>query len=271
MAAYETILYERRDRVGLIRLNRPDRMNAVIERMYLELQDVLAAAAADDDIRVLVLTGSVRRRPEGDKQAFCAGADLKEHGTGRRTAWDKRQYIFLAHETTRRVYEFPKPVIIAMNGAARGAGSELALNGDFLLMAAETATIGFPETGLGTFVGGGATAHLVRLVGMAKAKELVYTGKILDARAAVECGLAYKAVPLDRLLDEALELAVALAARAPVSMGFAKRILQKGPHWDLETVLLAEAEAILACMTTEDWHEGIRAFAEKRQPVYRGR
>ncbi len=266
----ETVLFERREPVAVVRLNRPERMNAVIEQMYLDLQTVLQQVRRDDSLRALVLTGSVWRRPDGDKQAFCAGADLKKHSAADRTPWQQRQYIFLAHETTRMIYELPKPVVVAVNGPARGAGSEMALNGDFLLMA-DTATIAFPETGLGTFVGGGVTSHLVQLVGMMRAKELVYTGKVLDGPAAVACGLALKSLPLPELLPAALELAEQLAARAPISLAFAKQLLRKAPHWDLETVLLAEAEAILACMKTEDWHEGIRSFSEKREPHYRGR
>jgi len=266
----ETVLYDREEKVGIIRLNRPERMNAVIEQMYLDLQVVLDDVRKDDKIRALILTGTTWQRPKGDKEAFCAGADLKKHSAGERTPWQKREYIFLAHETTRQLYELPKPVIVAVNGPARGAGSEMALNGDLLLMA-DTATIGFPETGLATFVGGGVTSHLVKLVGMMKAKELVYTGRILDGPAAVDLGLALKSVPLVQLLPEALKLAHLLADKAPVSMAFAKKLIHKAPLWDLETVLLAEAEAILACMNTEDWHEGVRSFTEKRQPEYRGK
>ncbi len=269
--SYETILYEvLDDGVAILRLNRPERMNAVIEQLYLDIQEVLATAEEDRRVKVLILTGSVRRQPEGDKQAFCAGADLKEHKKGERTPWQKREYILLAHATTRRLYEFPKPVIVAVNGPARGAGTELALNGDFLLMA-DTATIAFPETGLGTFVGGGVTSHLVRLIGRQKARELVFTGRVLDGPAAVETGLALKSVPLEKLMPEALAMAAVLARKAPISLRFAKTIMTRAEDLDLETTLMLEAEAILACMTTEDWREGVVAFAEKREPVYHGR
>ncbi len=150
---YETVLYQRDGAIGILRLNRPERMNAVIEQMYLDIQAILHEARNDADIRVLILTGTVRKSPKGDKQAFCAGADLKKHGTGDRTLWQKREYIFLAHETTRMIYEFPKPVIVAVNGPARGAGTEMALNGDFLFMA-DTATIAFPGNGSGHLRGG---------------------------------------------------------------------------------------------------------------------
>ncbi len=265
---YETVIYERQDGVGILRLNRPERMNAVIEQLYLDIQSVLVEAEKDDQVRALILTGSVR--PKGNKQAFCAGADLKEHKKGERTAWQKREYILLAHETTRLLYVFPKPVIVAVNGPARGAGSEMALNGDFLLMA-DTASIAFPETGLGTFVGGGVTSHLGKLIGRQKAKELVFTGRVLDGKAAVEMGLALKSVPVEELMPTALELAATMAQKAPISMKFAKTILNQAESLDLQTALMIEAEAILSCMTTEDWREGIVAFAEKRTPEYHGR
>jgi enoyl-CoA hydratase len=266
----ETVLYDKSDGVGIIRLNRPERMNAVIEQMYLDIGTVLTEAETDPEVRALILTGTVWKRPDGEKQAFCAGADLKKHGEGDRTAFQKRQYILLAHDTTRRIYQFPKPIIAAVNGPARGAGTEMALNCDFILMA-DTATIGFPETGLGTFVGGGVTYHLTNTIGMMRAKELIYTGRILKGPEAVEIGLALGSVPVDGLMDEAMNLAKTFASKAPISMAFAKDQIQRAVERDLETAILVEAEAILACMTTEDWHEGVKSFAEKRSPVYKGR
>ena len=268
--ALKTVLFDRDGATGIIRLNRPERMNAVIEQMYLDLQTVLDEIRNNESVRAVILTGSVWKRVDGEKQAFCAGADLKKHSSADRTPWQRREYIFLANATTRLIYEFPKPVIVAVNGPARGAGTEMALNGDFLFMA-DTATIGFPETGLGTFVGGGVTYHLTKVVGMMKARELIYTGKILNGPEAVELGLALKSVPVDQLMPEALALAKELAEKAPISIGFAKKLIQQAPHRDLETVLLAESEAILACMNTEDWHEGIASFADKRKPKFRGR
>jgi len=267
---FETLLYRMDHGVGVIRLNRPERMNAVIEQMYLDLQTLLDRVRVDPELRALILTGSVWKRPDGDKQAFCAGADLKKHASGDRTPFQKREYILLAHQTTRMIYEFPKPIIAAINGPARGAGAEMALNCDFIIMANE-ATIGFTETGLGTFVGGGVTRHLTQTIGMTRAKELIYTGRILDGPAAVQIGLALQACPVVELLPQATALAEKLAGRAPLSMAFAKDQIQKAPGRDLETVLLVEAEAILGCMGTEDWHEGIRSFSEKRPPVFKGK
>ncbi len=268
--AFETVLYERNGFIGVLRLNRPERMNAVIEQMYLDIQTVLAAARQDAHVRVLVITGSVRKSFKGEKQAFCAGADLKKHAAGDRTPWQKREYILLAHETTKMIYEFPKPVIVAVNGPARGAGTEMALNGDFLFMA-DTATIAFPETGLATCVGGGATYLLTQLVGSMRARELIYTGRIVHGPEAVEIGLALKLVPVDQLMTEVLSFASALAEKAPISLSLSKTLIRQGPHLDMATVLLCESEAILACMNTEDWQEGITSFAEKRKPGFKGR
>ncbi|MBW1680173.1 MAG: enoyl-CoA hydratase/isomerase family protein [Deltaproteobacteria bacterium] len=267
---YETIRTETRGMVSILRLNRPERMNAVIEEMYLEIQDCIEKAGKNPDVRALILTGSVLERNGKVKQAFCAGADLKKHAGGERTHAQKRAYILMAHETTRQLYCFPKPIIAAVNGPARGAGAEMALSCDFIFMA-EEATLAFPETGLGTFVGGGVTVHLPRLVGPAKAKELIYAGTVVDGRTAFQMGLAQRCVPVEDLLGEALAFAEVLAHKAPLSMAFAKQRLQQPPALDLDTVLHLEAEAILSCMDTEDWHEGIRAFQEKRKPVYKGR
>lgn len=267
---YDTIEFLREGFLGIIRLNRPERMNAVIEEMYLEIQEVLETSRADDTIRVLILTGSVLKRGDVEKQAFCAGADLKKHSSGERSHSQKREYILLAHETTRRIYEFPKPIIAALNGPARGAGSEMALNCDFIFMA-EDATLGFPEIGLGTFVGGGVTQHLPGILGLMRAKELVYSGKVLDGKAAVSMGLALRCFPLETLMEETKVFAGMLAEKAPVSMRLAKERLHQSPALDIDTVLHLEAEGILTCMDTEDWHEGIRSFNEKRKPQYKGK
>jgi enoyl-CoA hydratase len=267
--SYQTILVDGEGPVATVRLNRPERMNAVIEQMYHELRRALASAAADRAVRVLVLTGSVLRRDGGDKQAFCAGADLKEHATGSRTAAQRRAYIELAHATTRELFLFPKPVIAAVNGPARGAGAEMALSCDFLVMA-EEATIAFPETGLGTFVGGGVTLILPQLVGLARAKELIFGGRVLDGRQALALGLATRVVPLARLAEEVAAFAEQLAAKAPHSMRLAKQHLQRPLAGELEAVLQQETEAILECMETADWMEGVRAFRERRQPRFKG-
>ena len=245
-------------------------MNAVSETMYREIQDVLKKAETDKDLRVLIITGSVLKKNEKEKQAFCAGADLKDHSAGNRNYIQRRDYILLAHETTYQIYNFPKPVIAAINGPARGAGAEMAINCDFIIIA-NTATIAFPETGLGTFVGGGVTSLLPSIIGLSKAKELIYTGKVIDGKTAAALGLALINCPINDLLDTALRFACQLAEKAPLSMKLAKSRLQNSRLPDVKSVLKYETEAILSCMETEDWHEGINAFIEKRTPKYKGK
>ena len=161
-------------------------------------------------------------------------------------------------------------MIAAINGPARGAGTELALACDFIFMSDE-ATLAFPETGLGTFVGGGVTLHLERAVGLMRAKELVLTGKVVDAEAAEAMGLALGRFPVKDLMDVAMEFAAAIAGKAPHSTVLAKKLIQGAHRHDVETVLRLETDAILSCMDTEDWQEGLDAFAQKRKPVFRGR
>jgi enoyl-CoA hydratase len=267
--SYRTIELGLEEHVATLRLCRPERMNAVNEEMYGEIREVLEGIAPRADLRVLILTGSVLERDGVRRQAFCAGADLKEHAAGRRGPEERRAYILLAHEIARLLYDYPRPTIAAVNGPARGAGAELALCCDFILMA-EEATLAFPETGLGTFVGGGATYHLPRRVGPARAKELIYTGRVIDGQEAERIGLALRSVPLADLSEVAGELAREMAARAPLSLALAKRHLEESERRDLTTTLRVEAEAILACMETRDWKEGIRAFAERREPLFTG-
>ncbi len=268
--SYSTIKYEIHDGNLLLKLNRPERMNAVNEEMYSEIAHLLHKYSKDDAVRVIILTGSVRIKDGMEKQAFCAGADLKKHAAGERTQAQKRKYIEQAHETTRLLYRYPKPIIAAVNGPARGAGTEMALACDFIIMSDE-ATIAFPETGLGTFVGGGVTLHLPRIVGLMKAKELIYTGRVLDGAAAVKLGIALSSYPMAAFLDNVIEFAADIARKAPISLAMAKKHLQRSAVVDLETVLQLETDAILACMDTEDWQEGVNAFGQKRNPVFKGR
>lgn len=266
---YTTIEYLQADSIGIIRLNRPHRMNAVIEEMYIEIQQALKAAEKDAAVRTVILTGSVLEKNGVVKQAFCAGADLKKHAEGDRTEAQKRKYIMLGQYATKALYEFPKPTIAAINGPARGAGVEMALNCDFVFMA-NNATIALTETGLGTFIGGAVTYNLVRMVGLQAAKEIVYTGTVINGEKAVELGLALRTYPIEELFTQTIEFARLLAARAPVSLYWAKKRIQQMYGFDHDTVLLLEADAVFSCMNTEDWHEGIRSFNEGRPPLFKG-
>src|SRR5262249_52874658 len=176
---FRTILYDVREGIAEIRLNRPHRLNAVVQELYSELAETLDLAEANRDVRVVLVTGEGR--------AFCVGADLKEHQAGR-TAFDRREYLRGEQVVCRRLMLLSKPVVAPVNGFALGAGAEMAVASDFVIMA-KGARLGFPEIGLGSFLGGGITYSLPRLVGLAKARELVFLGERIDAEEAVRIGL----------------------------------------------------------------------------------
>jgi enoyl-CoA hydratase len=247
--------------VRILRLHRPDRLNAVSLPLYRALEDGLAAAAADREIRVVVLTGSGR--------AFCAGADLKAHRDRPMTPEERREYIETGQRVYRAIQTLPQPVVAAVNGHAIGAGIELALSCDFVVMA-EEAKLRLPEVTLGTFIGGGTCYTLRRRVGYAKAAELILLGDFFSGADAREMGLANEVVPAAEVLARALDLAGRLAANAPIAMRLSKQILDRAERLSPEDAMRAEAEALDECMASEDWKEGVRAFAEGRDPVYRG-
>lgn len=256
----ECILYERSGNVAEIRLNRPHRLNAVTQQLYDELNDALARAENDREVRVVLLAGEGR--------AFCVGADLKEHKAGR-TPFDRRQYLLGEQRVCKRLMELRLPVVAAVNGYALGAGAELAIASDFLLMADE-AEIGLPEVSIGNFLGGGVTVLLPRLVGLAKARELVFLGERIGGAEAVRIGLANRSFPAAVFLAEARAFAQRIATKAPFSMALAKRQLNFAAHDSFDAALGAELEGMTFVATTADWQEGVDAFGQKRQPVFRG-
>ena len=257
---YETILYDMKDGIAEIRLNRPHRLNAVTRQLYDELNAALSRAEADADARAVLLTGEGR--------AFCVGADLKEHKAGR-TPFERRQYLQGEQKVCKRLLQLGKPVIAAVNGFALGAGAEMAIASDFVLMA-ESAQIGLPEISIGNFLGGGVTYLLPRLVGLAKARELVFLGERIGGAEAVRIGLANRALPDEGFLDAARDFARRIAGKAPFSMQLAKEQLNMAAERTHDAALTAELEGMMFVGTTRDWQEGVDAFAEKRTPVFRG-
>ena len=258
----ETVLYDVREGIARIRLNRPHRLNAMVPRLMRDLHQALQAAASDPAVRVVIL--SVEGR------AFCAGDDLKESARGHGGVAQIREFVNEIQQVTVDIKSMPKPVIGAIHGYAVGGGCELALDCD-LVVAAEDAKFGFPETGVGLFSTGGVTHFLPRTVGLARAKELIMTGEFFDGREALRLGLVNRAVPGDQVLPVAEALARTIMAKAPIPIAMAKVALESGVQSDLATAMALETSATVTCFLTEDAQEGARAFVEKRPPRYHGR
>lgn len=258
---FETILYKAADGIAEIRLNRPHRLNAVVQQLYDDIDRALTLAEQDKDVRVVLLTGEGR--------AFCVGADMKEHKSGSRTMFERHEYLRGEQQVCKRLVALSKPVIAAVNGFALGAGAEMAIASDFVVMA-ESARIGLPEISIGAFLGGGITYLLPRLVGLSKAREMVFLGEQLSGREAVDTGLANRVFPDEGFIDQARAFAAKIAAKAPVSMRLAKEQLNFAGERTFDGALTAELEGMMFCSMTADWQEGVDAFGDKRKPVFRG-
>lgn len=256
-----TVLYDVRDGIAELTLNRPQVMNSVNFAMLHALRDRLEAMRFDPAIRVVIITGT------GEK-AFCAGADLKERVS--MSPEQVKAYIFTIRRLFDDVEQFQKPVIAAVNGIALGGGTELALAADIRL-AADTATMGLTETRLAIIPGAGGTQRLPRLVGKGKAKELIFTGRRIDAQEALQIGLVNQVCTPDRLLAQCREMAAMICEAGPIAVEQAKYAINRGLETDLQTGLAIESNAYWVCIPTEDRLEGLAAFREKRKPVYKGR
>ena len=257
LAHYTFLAIEQRGPVALLTFQRPP-VNALSTELLLELQQAVAGFAAARETRVVVLTGKGK--------AFVAGADIVEM-----QAMDSlraREYGALGQSVFSDIETLPQPVIAAVNGAALGGGCELAMACD-LRIASEAAVFGQPEVNLAVIPGFGGTQRLPRLVGYGKAKELIFTGEHIQAAEAHRLGLVNRVVASDALLPEALKLAALIASRGPVAVRLAKRAINllgaDGPAG-----FAAEAELLGHCFATADRQEGMRAFREKRTPVFRG-
>ncbi|MBI2906356.1 MAG: enoyl-CoA hydratase/isomerase family protein [Chloroflexi bacterium] len=258
--SYETIIYEKKDHVGWITLNRPEVLNAQNNQMRKELIEVLEMIRDDDDVRAIVLMGA------GDK-AFSAGADISEFPSLYPTDQLKKRAIKVHYELIR---EIPKPVIAMVNGFALGGGCEITLASD-IVIASENSQFGQPEVRVGIIPGGGGTQVLPRLVGEKKAKELIFTGRIISAQEALQIGLVNQVVPKEKLRETVDGVLKMILAKSPVILKIAKMAVNKSLETTLSTGLAYEKDLFAICFGTEDQKEAARAFLEKRDPVYKGR
>jgi enoyl-CoA hydratase len=255
--AYETLIVEVEDYVALIRLNRPEAMNAINSKVVEELADALASAEGNDKVRCVVLTGS--------EKAFAAGADIKE--MAEKTFVD----VFTGDmfgPLNEAFLKFRKPVIAAVSGYALGGGCELALMCDFII-ASETAKFGQPEINLGVVAGIGGTQRLTRFVGKSKSMDMHLTGRFMDATEAERSGLVSRVVPAGKLISDAKSAALKIAEKSQIAAMVVKEAVNRSYETTLREGLLFERRVFHALFSTEDQKEGMQAFLEKREPQFR--
>lgn len=257
--AYETLIVEIEDGVELIRLNRPEALNALNSKLLGELAEAVTAADEDERVRCIVITGS--------EKAFAAGADIKE--MSEKTFVQMYTENFFTPET-ERFCNCRKPIIAAVSGYALGGGCELAMMCDFII-AAETAKFGQPEINLGVIAGIGGTQRLTRFVGKSKSMDMHLTGRFMDAAEAERAGLVSRVVPAKSLVDEAMATARKIAEKSLVTTMAVKETVNRAYETTLAEGVLFERRVFHALFSTEDQKEGMAAFLEKRQPQFRDR
>jgi enoyl-CoA hydratase len=257
MSTYSMILTEVHERVGLVRLNRPEVRNALNNTLLKELMEALAIFDADEQIGAMVITG--------DERAFAAGADIKE------MLGLSAVEMLLRDRVAQfdRIRQIKKPVIAAVSGWCLGGGNELALSCD-LIVASETARFGQPEINIGVIPGAGGTQRLARAVGKAVAMEMVLNNRTLSADEARQLGMLNRVVPVERYLEEALALASELAARAPLALRLGKEAVNNAFESSLTDGIADERRAFYFLFSTQDQKEGMTAFVEKRKPEWKG-
>ncbi|MEE8368029.1 MAG: enoyl-CoA hydratase-related protein [Thermoanaerobaculia bacterium] len=255
-----TILIETVDRVVVLTVNRPEKLNALNEQVRSEVLEALAQLETDDSVGALVITGA------GDK-AFIAGADISEFEG--RSPMDQR-YAMRQPRIFDAMAAFPKPVIAMINGFCLGGGCELAMSCD-IRVSSDRAKLGQPEINLGLIPGGGGTQRLPRLVGSGHAMRLILSGEMIGATEAQQIGLVDLVVPHDELRAETLKLAGKIAAKSPLTLKLAKQAIRASQRLSIEDGLLYERDLFCLCFSTEDMKEGVKAFLEKRPADWKGR
>ncbi|MDY7032253.1 MAG: enoyl-CoA hydratase [Thermodesulfobacteriota bacterium] len=262
--SYQDILFKKEERVATIILNRPDSLNALGGTMREDIIDAVQNVKSDNNVGVLVITGAGR--------AFCAGGNIKEmeRMSLEVPLLERREFVrTVSHRMIDEIRNLEKPVIASINGHAIGAGCNIALACD-LRIASEKAKLGVSFINMGLVSDYGGLYFLPRLVGIAKALELYFTGDVIDAKEAEKIGMVNKAVPPEDLEKATYELAGRIAKKAPIALGMIKEIMYKGLNMDLATELDLEATGQSICLKTEDHREGVRAFMEKRDAVFKG-
>ncbi len=257
----ELVLLEKEPPLAIITINRPKALNALNSKVLMALSETLDKVNDDEEVRVVIVTGS------GEK-AFVAGADIAE--MSEMTPLEGSNFSRLGQLVFKKVEELKKPVIAAVNGFALGGGSELALACDFIY-ASENAKFGLPEVTLGIMPGFGGTQRLPRLIGKGRAKELIFTGKMISASEAYEIGMLNKVLPQEQLMDAVKEVARQIAKNGPIAVSIAKGLVDVGYDIPLDDGCLMESKSFGVCASTEDKREGMKAFLEKRKPVFKGR
>lgn len=260
MSSYETLLVEKRGAVAIITINRPDKLNALNIKTREEGAAALDELSRDDSVRVLVFTGA------GEK-AFVAGADIAEF-EGRAPLTQRG--VMLMRSLFNAVDSFPKPIIAMINGFCLGGGCELALACD-IRIASEKAKLGQPEINLGIIPGGGGTQRMTRLIGEGKAMELILTGDMIDAQTALKLGLVNAVYPAEELEAQTVALANKIAEKSPVALRMAKEAVKLASRSNLDEGLRREVDLFALCFSSQDKEEGVKAFLEKRKPVFTGK
>ena len=260
MGTYETLTVEKRGRVAVLTINRPDKLNALSSQVHADGIAALDELKRDQDVRVLVITGS------GPK-SFIAGADISEFQG--KTPISQRD-LFSEKTLFNSLDSFPKPVIAMVNGFCLGGGNELAMACD-IRIASDSAKFSQPEINLGIMCGGGGTQRLSRLVGEGRALEMVLTGDMIDAASAERYGLVNHVYPADQLEAETMKIAEKIAEKAPIALQLSKEAVKFASRSNLDEGLRREIDLFAICFSTEDKQEGVSAFLEKRKPDFKGK
>ena len=257
---YTNIKFQIEEHIATITFNRPEVLNALNEASLKEFSHAVDKVTGDEDIRVLILTGA------GDK-SFVAGADIKEFL--KFNALKAKMFSEMGHSIVNKLQDLPIPVIGAVNGFALGGGCEVAIACDFIY-ASENAMFGLPEINLGIIPGFGGTQRLPRLVGKNRAKEMIFTGKMISAAEAHAMGLVNKVCAQDQLMDEVLNVAKLIVSKGKISLRAAKQAINAGMDVDLNTGCRIEIDAFAICLASSDAKEGTQAFLEKRAADFKG-